>query len=64
MVFADDDLNVDAKIILVADNLNYPSARILRSRWPVRDLDIHNYVFQIAPVAARGGFFSQNPMFG
>ena len=64
MKFANDDLDIDAKIIFVADNFYHPPARILRGRRPVGDFDIDHDIFKVAPVGARGGFFAENAMFG
>ena len=61
MVLADHDFNIQAKIIFVAQYLDYTSARILRSRRPVGDLDINHNVFQIVWPGALY-FFTQHAM--
>ena len=47
-VLADDDLDIHAKIIFVADDLNHSPSRILSRRRPVGNLDINHCVFQVA----------------
>src|SRR5437016_6135386 len=64
MVFANDDFDINAEVLFVSDNLEYASARLLCRGWPVRDLNIDDDVFEIAPVAAAGGFFTENAMLG
>ncbi len=49
VVLADDDLDVDAEIIFIAENLDHSAARILRRRRPLRDLDLDNHAFQVIP---------------
>ena len=60
MKFADDDFDVDAEIVFVAEDLDHASARILRGRRPVGDLDVDDDAFEIVPFGAAGGFFAQN----
>src|SRR5207248_1348560 len=64
MVFANDDFDINAEVLFVSDNLEYASARLLCRGWPVGDLNIDDDVFEIAPVAAAGGFFTENAVFG
>ena len=49
---ADDDLDIDAEIVFVAENLDHPAAGILRRRRPVGDLHFHDHAFQVAPLVA------------
>ena len=51
VVLADDDLDIDAEVVFVAENLDHAAARILRRGWPVGDLDIHHQAFQVVPFA-------------
>ena len=62
--FADDDLDIDAEIVFVAQDLDHSSPRILGGRGPVGDFDIHHYVFQIVPFGAASGFVAQNAVDG
>ena len=64
MEFADHDLDVDAEIVFVAQNFDHASARILRGRGPVGDLDIHDYAFEIVPFGAASGFVAKNAIHG
>ena len=64
MVFANDDFDINAEVLFVSDNLEYASARLLCRGWPVGDLNIDDDVFEIAPVAVAGGFFTENAMLG
>ena len=49
---ADDDLDVHAEVVFVAENLDDAAARILGRRGPVGDLHIHHQAFEIVPLAA------------
>ncbi len=49
---ADDDLDVHAEVVFVAENLDHAAARILGRRGPVGDLHIHHQAFEIVPLAA------------
>ena len=62
--FANDNLDVDAEIIFVAQDLNHSSSRILGGRRPVGDFDIHDYAFEIVPFGAPSGFVAQNAVDG
>ena len=62
MMLADHDLDVDAEIVFVAQNLHHPPARVLRGRRPVGDLDIHHDVFQVIPGCAPRRFLPQHAM--
>ncbi len=64
VVFADDDFDIHAEIVFIAQNLNHPSARVLRSRGPIGDLHVNDNVFKIAPVSAAGSFRPQDSMLG
>src|SRR6266566_4487652 len=64
VVLANDDFDIHAEIILIAENLNHSSARTLCSCRPVGDLNINNDVFQIAPVFWPRSFFAQHTVFG
>ena len=43
--FSDDDLNIDAKVVFVAQNLDYTPPRVLSRRWPVGDLNVYHHIF-------------------
>ena len=64
MELADHDFDVDAEIILIAENLDHPAARILGRGGPVGDLDINHDIFQIVPVGAPCGFVAEHTMNG
>src|SRR5579864_1189072 len=64
MIFANDDLDINAEIVFVAQDFYDTTAWILRRGWPVRDLDVDDHVFEISPVAAVCGFFAENAMLG
>ena len=49
VVLADDDLDIDAEIVFVAEDLDDAAARILGGRGPVGDLAIDDQAFQILP---------------
>src|SRR5262249_34682555 len=55
---ADHDFDVDAEIVLVAEDFDDFAARILRGRRPVGDFDINDYVFKIVGDGAMGDFFA------
>src|SRR5581483_8089756 len=57
---ADNDFDVDTKIIFVAENLNYSPARVLGGRRPVGDLDIDDDVLEVCPVSVAGGFGAED----
>ena len=50
---ADRDLDIDAEIILAPQNLNHPSARILRGRRPIGNLDVNHHALKIVPLHRR-----------
>ena len=58
--FANDNFDVHAEIVLIAQNFDDAAPRILRCRRPVGDLDINGNVFQIAPVSPASGFVAKN----
>src|SRR5579864_5561454 len=64
MIFANDDLNIHAEIILVAQDFYDTTAWILRRGWPVGDLDVDDHVFEISPFGATGSLFAEHAMFG
>ena len=64
VVFADNDFDIHAEIVFIAENLNHAPSRILCSRWPIRDLNINDDVFKIGPFGAHGYSFAQYAMFG
>ena len=57
---ADHDLDIRTKIVFVTQNLNHASARILRGRGPVGDLDVYHDIFHVVPSGAARGFLSQH----
>ena len=52
MVLANDDLDIHAEIVRVAEDLHHPPGWALGRRRPARDLHIHHQAFQIVPFAA------------
>ena len=53
---ANDDFDVHAEVVFVAENLDHPAARISRRRRPLGDLHFDDHAFQVAPlVLARLG---------
>ena len=54
MVLADDDLNVNAEIVFIAEDLDNAAPGILGGRRPADDLAIDNEAFQILPWTAAG----------
>ena len=48
---ADDDLDVDAEVVFVAENFEDAAARVLGRRGPVGDLDFDDYTFEVGPFA-------------
>ena len=52
VVLANDDLDVDAEIVLVAEDLDHAAARVLGRRRPVGDLDVHHQAFEVVPFTA------------
>src|SRR5262249_2478140 len=51
MVLANDDLNIDAKIILAAQDLHYAATWALGGRWPLDDFDFNYETFEIVSLA-------------
>ena len=49
--FADDDLDVDAEVVFVAEDFENAAARALGGGGPFRDLDFDDYVFEVGPFA-------------
>ena len=62
MVLADDDLDVHAEIVFIAENFDYSSTRILRGCGPIGDFNVHNDIFQVVPGRAARRFFAQHAM--
>jgi hypothetical protein len=62
--FADGDFDVDAEVVLTAENFDDAAARILRGRGPVGDFDIDHHAFEIVPVRAAGGFVAEHAVDG
>ncbi len=54
VVLADDDLDVNAEIVFVADDLDDAAAGILGGGGPVGDLAIDDETFQVFPGTAAG----------
>ena len=54
MELADDDLDIDAEVVFVAEDFDHAPARIFGRRRPVGDLDLDDHVLQVAPLAAAG----------
>src|ERR1700744_54329 len=52
--FANNNFDIDAKIVLVAQDLDHPAARTLGRRWPVGDLHLDHHAFQVAPLVPAG----------
>ena len=59
VVLADDDLDIHAEIVLVAEDLDHAPARALGGRRPVGDLDVDDQAFEVVPLAA-AGFFAKD----
>ena len=57
--FPDHDFDIDAKIVFAAKNLNHPSARILRGRRPVDNLDVDHDAFKIVPFETPRSFLAE-----
>ena len=60
MKFADDDFDIDSEVVLVTQNLNHSAPRILCSRRPVGDCDIHHYTFEVVPFGAAGRLVAED----
>ena len=52
MKLADDDLDIDAEVVFVAENLDDTAARIFCRRGPARNLDLDDDVLEVSPFAA------------
>src|SRR5271166_4542474 len=59
VVLADDDFDIHAEIVLVAEDLDYAAARVLGWRRPIGDLHIHDEAFEVVPLVA-AGFFAED----
>ena len=57
--FADGDFDVDAEVVLPAENFNDASARVLRGGGPVGDFNVDDDAFEIIPFRAARGFVSE-----
>src|SRR5215469_10094009 len=51
-MFANDDLDIDTEVLLVAKNLDHPALRMVGWRRPARNLDVHHQPFEILPLPA------------
>src|ERR1035438_8661439 len=49
---ADDDLNIHAEVVFVAENLDYAATRVLGRRRPIGNLNVHHQAFEIVPLTA------------
>ena len=58
MKFPDHDFDIDAKIVFAAKNLDHTSARILRGRRPVDNLDIDYDAFKVVPFETPRSFLA------
>jgi hypothetical protein len=56
--FPDHDFDIDAKIVFAAKNLDHASARILRGRRPVDNLDIDYDAFKVVPFETPRSFLA------
>ena len=54
VVLADDDLNIDAEVVFVAEDFDKAATGILRGGGPAGDLAIDDETFQVFPVTAAG----------
>ena len=50
MKLANDDFDIDAKVVFIAENLDHAPARIAGRRRPLGDLYFDDHAFQIAPL--------------
>ena len=64
MKLADDDFDIDAEVVLAAEDFEYTPARILGGRGPIRDLDINDDSLQIVPFGVEGGFVAKHAVDG
>ncbi len=51
-MLADDDLDIDAEIVFVAEDLHHSALGILRRRRPIGDFYIDGDAFEIIPLGA------------
>ena len=58
MEFANDDFDVYAEVVLVAEDLDDFATGILSGAGPVGDFDVDYYVFKVVPGGAAGGSFA------
>ena len=54
VVLADHDFDVHAEIVLLAQDFDHATARILRRRRPIGKLDVDHYAFKILHVGVLG----------
>src|SRR5271165_2580581 len=54
VVLADDDLDIHAEVVFIAEDLDDAAARVLRRRRPIGDLDVNHQAFEVVPLAAAG----------
>src|SRR5437763_14757763 len=64
MMFANDYFDINAEVIFISHNLEYASAWLLCRSWPIGDFNIDDNAVEIAPIAATGGFVTENAVFG
>ncbi len=60
MKFADDDFDINAEVVLVAENLDHFAAGVLRGAGPVSDFDVDDNIFEIIPVGAASDFIAED----
>ena len=61
---ADGDFDIDAEVVLEAEDFDDASAGILRGRGPVGDFDVNYHAFKIVPCGAVSGFLAENAVRG
>src|SRR5581483_1001318 len=64
VVLANDDLDIYAEIVFVAENFDHFAARVLRGSGPIGNLDIHDQALQIVPTSTAFHLLAQNAMAG
>jgi hypothetical protein len=58
--FADDDFDVDAEVVLAAEDLRDTAARALRRTRPVGDFYVDHHAFEVDVVVVAGGLVAQD----
>ena len=61
---ADRNFDVDTEVVLVAEDFNDASARILRGSRPVGDFDVDGYALEIVPFGAVRSFVAKHSVDG